>query len=206
MSSSIILTGFFYTVFITTPGGFMLQFFDSIDKALFLFLNTKLANPAFDLFFPFITNKYTWIPVWLGLIIFLIWKYKKRGAWAVFLIILAVGSSDMVGHRVLKKGIKRVRPCNALEEVHLTVRRSSGYSMPSNHAANFFAVATLLSMFFVRYRKWFFLIAFLVAYSRIAVGVHYPFDAMMGALLGYAMARIFHFIFSRFKSIELPNG
>ena len=146
---------------------------------------------------PIITNKMTWVPLWIILIIGLLWKGGKQGKWVLLATILAVSSADLIGHRVLKKNIKRIRPCNAIEQTHLTIRKTRSYSMPSNHAANFFALATIFSFFFRRYRWLFYGTAAIVAFSRISVGVHYPFDALAGALLGYMLARLVIYFYSK---------
>lgn len=146
---------------------------------------------------PFITNAYTWVPVWVITIVGLLWKGGKKGRWVVLIAIVTVSCADLFAYRIMKKSIKRIRPCNAIEQVHLTVRRSHSYSMPSNHATNFFALATIFSFFYRRYWKWIYGAAALVAFSRISVGVHYPFDALVGALLGAAIAGLILWIFKK---------
>ncbi len=166
----------------------MPEFLQSIDTALFLFFNRDLANPLFDVLMPFITNKENWYPVWLIAIVLLIWKGGKRGRWAVLIVLLAAAVTDPLVIRILKPFFQRIRPCNAVEEVHLIVRKSRAYSMPSAHAANFFAAATVFSYFYRKYQWIFWTVATLVAYSRIAVGVHYPFDVLVGALVGVVVS------------------
>jgi len=175
----------------------VLEYLNNVDVQLFLFFNGTLANPVFDVIMPFITNGFTWIPVWIVVIGGLLWKGGKKGRWVVLLAIIAVSSADLVAYRVMKKNIKRIRPCNALEQVHLTVKRSKSYSMPSNHAANFFALATIFSFFYRRYWKWMYGAAAVVAFSRISVGVHYPFDTLVGAMLGAALAGLIILLFNK---------
>jgi undecaprenyl-diphosphatase len=174
----------------------------ALDTQLFLFFNVTVANPFFDVFMPFITNKWTWLPVWLVTITVLIWKGGKGGRYVILLAILAVACSDLVSHRIVKKSVKRIRPNNAIEQVHLTVKGTKSYSMPSNHASNFFALATVFSFFYRRYRYLFYSIAFIVAFSRISVGVHYPFDALIGALLGSMLAGLIIYIFVKSRFFE----
>jgi len=65
---------------------------------------------------------------------------------------------------------------------------ASGYSFPSGHAATSFACATVLALFAPRRRVLFFLLATLIALSRLYNGVHYPTDVAAGALLGVLTA------------------
>jgi undecaprenyl-diphosphatase len=87
--------------------------------------------------------------------------------------------------------VGRLRPCNALDAEHcrLLVGASSAKSFPSAHAANSFAMATVASWGYRKLAPLFFLVAAIVAYSRIYVGLHYPLDALGGAALGILLGR-----------------
>ncbi len=175
----------------------LLTFLAHIDTTLFLFFNVHLANPVFDLAMPIITNKETWYPVWLVTIIVLLWKGGKKGQWVLLIVLLAVATSDVTVNRILKPLLHRVRPCNVVEGAHLLLGKKSSFSMPSSHATNFFTMATVFSYFYRKYQIIFWFLAALVAYSRIAVGVHYPFDVLVGSLLGIFIAYGWILIFKR---------
>jgi len=158
-----------------------------IDVAVFRFLNQTIANPVFDLLMPFLTdlNKQPIILFLVGAgLIALAVKGGVMGRTTVILLILTILLSDQLNSSVIKHLFTRIRPCHVLNDVHLLVGCGSGYSFPSSHAVNNFAVATVLSYF---YRKWlwaFMTFAGVVAFSRVSVGVHYPFDILAGAVLG----------------------
>ena len=74
--------------------------------------------------------------------------------------------------------------------------------MPSAHAANFFTTATVFSYFYRQYQWVFWFVASVVAYSRIAVGVHYPFDTLVGGLVGVSIAVIWILIIQKIAEIR----
>lgn len=175
----------------------VLDFLHQLDTVLFIFFNANLANPVFDIIMPFVTYKQTWYPVWGIAIIGLLWKGGKKGRWIVLIVILAVASADLLVNRLMKPSFQRIRPCNVVEEAHLLLGKKSSKSMPSSHAANFFAVATVFSYFYRKYQWIFWFLASLVAYSRVAVGVHYPFDILVGAITGTVLALFWIYMFTR---------
>lgn len=167
----------------------MFEWFKQLDTSLFFLLNLSLRNGFFDAVMPFITNR--WYVFAIPFIAFLALKGKKEGtvndvliifAITFFSFLLADGTSNAIKHLA-----GRERPCSALENVHLLVGCGKSFSMPSNHAANAFAFATpFLVMTKSRIKYLFLLIAALVSFSRIYVGVHYPADVIVGAITGSA--------------------
>ncbi len=185
----------------------MILFLQNIDYQLFILVNQKLIHPILDVFFVLITGKIFWIAPLLAFSVFAIFFDKKRGKIVFILMILAVSFSDYSAYNWLKPNIKRVRPSRAmkyyedispglnraLEDIRILTGRGGKWSMPSNHASNFFAVATLLAIFYFRYRYLYFIVAFLVGYSRIYVGKHYPFDIFIGMIYGIFIALLFYY-------------
>jgi undecaprenyl-diphosphatase len=138
----------------------------------------------------FITNDGNWrIPfalLFLGLMIF----GGRRGRTAALLCIPLITISDQTSSNFLKHAIERIRPCNVLDNVNLLVGCSDSFSMPSSHAANTGAAAFHFSFFYRRGTPIFVFLAVLVAYTRPYVGVHYPFDCLVGLLVGLFAALV----------------
>jgi undecaprenyl-diphosphatase len=83
----------------------------------------------------------------------------------------------------LKDLAERTRPFVAHPQIDpLYVVHSS--SFPAGHAATAFAGASLLSYIAPRAAPGFVLLAAAIGYSRVYVGVHYPSDVLVGALVG----------------------
>lgn len=96
--------------------------------------------------------------------------------------VLAYGLSTL-----LKDAIRRDRPYEVLSGVHTNhLETSDPYSFPSGHATGAFALATLLTLRYPKPGVYIpaFAYAALVGYGRVYFGLHYPGDALAGALLG----------------------
>ena len=136
---------------------------------------------------PFITdlNKQRVVLVFVAaLLLWMLIRGKRHVRIAAILLIFTIVISDQLNSSVIKYWLERPRPCHALQNVHLLVSCGSGFSFPSSHAVNNFAGALILAFFFPRNKWWFFGIAAIVAFSRVYVGVHYPFDVIGGAVIG----------------------
>ena len=178
-----------------------MEFILSIDTSLFYFLNKTLANPLFDWFFPIITNQKNWNPIYIFLILFLVIKYKRRGALIALISIITVGLTDYLGAEI-KELVGRIRPCQSLIDINLLVKCGSGKAFPSLHSANNFALAFVLTKYF-RQNSWiFYTIASLIALSRVFVGVHYPLDIFGGAIFGTLIAFFSCFLFQKIRSLN----
>ena len=173
----------------------ILEFLSSVDVSLFRFFNGQLANPISDRLMTVITNTAYLRIVAAVAALFWLWKGKRKGRWAAAFALVAWGIADFGNSNWIKPIFARPRPCLTLSDVHLLVGCGETYSFPSGHAATSFALATFLSLAYPHAKVVLIFLAGLIAYSRIAVGVHYPFDTLAGmaegALLGYLFFRLF---------------
>ena len=161
------------------------------DQDLFIAINNGLANPFFDWLMPHLRNRFFWTPLYLFMAIFFIRNYGKRGWLLLIFLGLTFGVTDFFASSVIKPAFERLRPCNDPEikaEVRSLIVCGSGFSFPSTHASNHFAIAVFIIFMF--YHKWKLVLpsallwAFSISFAQIYVGVHYPFDITIGAILG----------------------
>jgi undecaprenyl-diphosphatase len=116
----------------------------------------------------------------------------RRGILASLGLAILVGATTFAADSAsfgVKDLTSRTRPFVAHPQIHpLYVVHSS--SFPAGHAATAFAGATLLAYVWPRGTTFFLLLAAAIGYSRVYVGVHYPSDVIVGALLGVAVGLV----------------
>ncbi|MBT1700678.1 phosphatase PAP2 family protein [Fulvivirgaceae bacterium PWU4] len=190
-----------------------------LDREIFLYLN-GFHTPWLDPIMLFITETLSWLPLHLFLL-YLIFKDHQKKGWLVLIgLVLTIVLADQVTSTLMKPYFARFRPSHepALQSlVHIVNGYKGGkFGFASSHAANTFGVANFLFLLFGKTRKWIvmlFLWAALVTYSRIYLGVHYPGDILVGALVGMlsAMASFWFYrwlkkIYDNRKKQASPSG
>lgn len=154
----------------------------SLDQNLAVFLN-HWANQNI------VVNRLTvFFAVWaivLLILLFLVELARKR--WVYFLpAYLGVVTSWSI-EQIISFFTPRPRPFVELStKITLLIGQNADSSFPSDHAVVAFACATTLSLFL---KQWWmtlllYLTAFLIGFSRITAGVHYPSDVIVGAIVG----------------------
>jgi undecaprenyl-diphosphatase len=186
----------------------MLEQILQYDTELFLYLN-NLGTEPWDGLWLVITNKLTFIPLY-ALLLYVI--YKKYGAkpllLMVVLIALMITFTDQITN-VFKRGFMRPRPCGAedlVDYVRFIAPRCGKYGFFSGHSSNSMAAAVFGGLILRPYfKQLIFLLlfwSFLVAYSRIYVGVHYPLDIIcgmaFGAISGFMFYKLYGLLSQRF--------
>lgn len=162
---------------------------EHLDQQLLLFLNSH-NSPFWDNVMYALSGKIIWAPLYLAILIWLGFAYRKRFPLVLLFIAIAILLSDQVSVQLFKNVFHRLRPCHepALEGmVHIVKGQCGGlYGFVSSHATNSFNIA-LISLLFIR-KRWYTISiicwAAVIGYSRIYLGVHYPGDVICGSLLG----------------------
>ncbi len=174
------------------------------DRDTFIYLN-GLGTDAYDAFWSTVTHISTWIPLFILFIIMLYWKFPKREATYKVLTVLALLVFVLALTYLTKIAVGRLRPNNVAELSNLIriLHKPSDYSFFSGHAATSFSLTVLIYLFLRKKMAWafvFFIWPVLFALSRIYVGVHYPLDIIIGALIGTFFGVIFYKLHNRFIS------
>lgn len=169
----------------------MIETLELLDRAVLLKINS-LHAPWLDELMWFLS--FTWPTVTLiGIVAFVIYrKYTLKKAIEFALGCAIVFACTDLSSNTVKHQVKRFRPTHNTE-IQTQVRtlnnyRGGKYTFFSGHAANTFGVVTflVLCLYWVRlrYRLLFFIYPILVVYSRMYLGVHYPFDVLVGLVCG----------------------
>ena len=161
----------------------------SILRALYAVMNSDPMGGFMDTVMPKITilgdNGYFWI----ALAVILLIPKKTRRTGTAMLVAMLLGLIFCNG--LIKHLVMRPRPYDTwgfpLQRDHLLIPALNDYSFPSGHTTSSVAAATAI---FKDHSVWgfaAFLLALLIAFSRLYLGVHYPSDVFGGLILGFLM-------------------
>ncbi len=173
----------------------MIEFINSIDSQIMLFVQEYIRNPVLSaIFVPFTRSGDGGILLMIiGIVLTAIKKTRKTGI--VFLVSLAAGY--LINDIILKNIFERSRPFTSIEQLETLIRQPVSFSFPSGHTATTFSCAVSLLYMNRRYGIFAILYAVLMAFSRVYVGVHYPTDILCGAMVGILTSTLVVFIFRR---------
>lgn len=183
-----------------------------LDHSLFYFINHDWHLPFLDTIMPYWRDKKTWIPFYVILTGFLLYRFRLKGLYLVLAAMLTAGVADATSSHLIKKTVKRLRPCNDPElkaDVTLLAGCGSGYSFTSSHATNHFALAMFLVLTLGRLYRWLrwplLFWAASIAYGQVYVGVHFPLDVLAGSILGILLAMILSSIYFKWDRIVIED-
>ena len=188
----------------------MLDRIKQIDTELLIFLN-NLGNKSWDPIWVLITDKFTFLPLFILIIFFL---FKKNGTKGLLVILLFISVLILFTDQftnVVKDFTQRLRPCR-LDELQGLLRdidiRCGKYGFFSAHAANSISVTIFIINCVDESVKKFLkpvliLWVMIFSYSRIYLGVHYPFDTVFGLSFGIFSGFLFKYIYNYFISVKV---
>ncbi|MCK9418966.1 MAG: phosphatase PAP2 family protein [Nitrospirae bacterium] len=182
----------------------------SLDTQLLLLINHGTANTLFDVLMPALTSQgyLLVLPFLLYMIVSSADRMDAQGKrflsatlWTLVISCCAVFLAEWAGV-VLKNAIDRERPCMAIEGIRLITACPKSYAMPSGHAISSFAFAVPLfyltrDYLTMPWRIYPLVLASLIAFSRIYLGVHYPTDVLAGTLMGIMIGMLLSVLWRR---------
>lgn len=178
----------------------MIEKLESIDHSLVLAIN-GMHSTFFDSFMWFLSGSYLLLFLLPFVFYFLFIEYKSTQLIWIFVgIVLTIILTDQLSVHAFKEVFQRYRPSHNLllkSQLHLheysdgSLYGGGKFGFVSSHAANYFGILTI--MFVLLPQRWvkilLFVLALLVIYSRVYLGVHYVSDVLCGALLGFGLAQ-----------------
>ena len=188
----------------------MLDRIKQIDTELLIFLN-NLGNKSWDPLWVSITDKFTFLPLFILIIFFL---FKKNGTKGLLVILLFISVLILFTDQftnVVKDFTQRLRPCR-LDELQGLLRdidiRCGKYGFFSAHAANSISVTIFIINCIDESVKKFLkpvliLWVMIFSYSRIYLGVHYPLDTIFGLSFGIFSGFLFKYLYNYFISVKV---
>jgi len=188
----------------------------SLDTKLLLFINHTMENASFDILMPALSLQgyLLVIPFLLAMLLRAANQNSEEGKTyilaAVWTVVIASCAWYLSGwaEDALKAAIARERPCRALGNIRLILPCPKSFSMPSGHAITSFAFATPLFYLTRGYiaaigRLYPMVLASLIAFSRVYLGVHYPTDVLAGAILGSAIGLALSLLYQMARTEEI---
>ncbi len=179
----------------------MIDAITAFDFNLVLWVQECIRSPFLSAFFiPFTTIGNAGILfIVIGALMLLFKKTRLSGA----ILLTSLTISFILNDLIIKNIVQRPRPYDTFSQIIPLVPPPGKYSFPSGHTAA--AFSSMITLFFTqkKYAITGLIIALLMGFSRIYVGVHYPTDVLFGAILGTTVAVVTAIIFKKIMHKEL---
>lgn len=171
----------------------MLEALLNLDGGFLLFLQESVRNPILNSIMIFITSLGDGGMIWIAATVVLLIPKKTRkiglmsGA--------ALLASLIINNNIIKNIVRRPRPFVTFTDLQILIPTPSEYSFPSGHTSSSFAAA---AVFYRHLPKKLgipsVVLAGLIGFSRLYIGVHYPTDVIAGVIMGILLSYLAEFL------------
>lgn len=172
-----------------------------IDGQILLFIQEHIRNTVCDVFFKSITHLGDSGIFWILLTIVLLCfrQTRKAGIYSACALILSL----IVNNLILKTLVGRIRPYEVVEGLRCIVGPARDASFPSGHTgASFASAVSIYRQLPKKFAVFFVILASLIAFSRLYVGIHYPTDVLGGLVTGIGIGLLVGVVGDRISSIQ----
>lgn len=176
-----------------------MDFLIQLDKNIILSLHSILSNcPIIQGFFSIITSLGNGGFIWiiLGLTLFIRKSSRKYGILMLFSLIIGA----IIGNLILKNIFDRNRPFIELA-LNPFISPPYGYSFPSGHSLSSFIGSTFIFKVNRKFGVLTYILAILIAISRVILMVHYPSDVIIGGIIGIIISNLVFSLYKNFNKI-----
>ena len=144
---------------------------------------------------------------WFWIVLSLLLMVPRQTRWIGITSLAAIVIGALITNVTLKNLVARTRPYEVVEGLVLLIEKQRDYSFPSGHTcASFAAAGVYWRMLPKKFGIPLVILAAMIAFSRLYVGVHYPTDVLAGLLIGlfaaWAARHMQKYVRSHRKKVE----